>query len=473
MPAPHMSPEEFRQHGHALVDWVAGYLEAVETLPVQARTAPGDVLAALPNAPPVEGEPFGAMLADLDRVVVPGLTHWQSPRFFGYFPANSSGPSVLGELAAAGLGIQGMLWSTSPAATELETRVLDWLATLLALPDRFRSDGPGGGVIQESASSANLCALLAARNRAGGADPRLTVYATEHTHSSIEKALRVAGFAPGQLRLVPTDARHALRADALADLLAGDRRAGARPCMVAATVGTTSSLAVDPLGPIGQVCADHHVWLHVDAAMAGAAAVCPEHRGLHEGLDAADSYCVDAHKWLFTNFDCTAFYVADRAALTAALAVHPEYLRNAASEAGAVIDYRDWQIPLGRRFRALKLWFVLRHYGSRGLRDAVRAHVALAGDLAARVRAHDLLGLVSARLNLVCLRHRDGDDATAAVLERVNASGRAFVTHTRLDGRYVLRVCVGQTATERRHVDALWEELQEAAAGVAGTGGTG
>lgn len=473
MPSPHMTPDEFRRHGHTLVDWIADYLGRVETLPVQARTAPGDVRGGLPASPPERGEAFGDMLADLERVVLPGLTHWQSPRFFGYFPANSSGPSILGELAAAGLGVQGMLWSTSPAATELETHVLDWLAALLALPDRFHSDGPGGGVIQESASSANLCALLAARHRAGGADPALVVYATEHTHSSVEKAVRVAGFGADQLRLVPAGPGQGMRPDALEDLVAADRREGRRPCMVAATVGTTSSMAVDPVGPIARVCATADVWLHVDAAMAGSAAVCPELRGIHDGLEAADSYCVDAHKWLFTNFDCTAFYVADRGALTGALSVQPEYLRNPATEAGAVIDYRDWQIPLGRRFRALKLWFVLRHYGAAGLREAVRAHVELAAGLAEQVREHALLELVGARLNLLCLAHRGGDAATAALLEAVNASGRAFVTHTRLDGRYVLRVCVGQTTTDRRHVDALWDELASGAAAVAGPPGTG
>ncbi|HVM12883.1 MAG TPA: pyridoxal-dependent decarboxylase [Egibacteraceae bacterium] len=459
----HMDPEEFRAHGHALVDWIAGYLERVEDLPVRSRVAPGAVADRLPASPPEQGEPFADMLRDVDDIVVPGLTHWQSPSFFGYFPANSSGPSVLGELLSAGLGVQGMLWSTSPAATELEMRVLDWLRQLLDLPDRFGWDGAGGAVIADSASSANLCALLAARHRAGGADPSLVVYASEHTHSSVEKAVRIAGLAADQLRLVPADAEHAMRPDQLDRLVREDQAAGRRPCMVAATVGTTSSMAVDPVPVIGQLCSRTGIWLHVDAAMAGAAAVCPELRWIHEGLQRADSYCVDAHKWLFTNFDCTAFFVADRDALTGALSVQPEYLRNAASDAGEVVDYRDWQIPLGRRFRALKLWFVLRHYGAAGLRHHIREHVALAGELADRIRRDDRFELVSSVLNLVCFRHRAGDATSAAILEQLNASGAIFLTHTRLDGRYVLRLSVGQTRTERRHVELAWRLLSAAA----------
>lgn len=475
MASHHMDPQEFRRHGHAVVDWIAGYLEGVEELPVRAQTQPGEVANRLPASPPEHGEAFADMLRDVDEVVVPGLTHWQSPNFFAYFPANTSGPSVLGDLLSAGLGVQGMLWSTSPAATEIEMRVLDWLRQLLDLPDRFGWDGPGGAVIADSASSANLCALLAARHRAGGPDPSLVVYAGEHTHSSVEKAVRIAGFAPDQLRLAPTDAAHAMRADQLDRLIREDQAAGRRPTMVAATVGTTSSMAIDPLPAIGDICSRTGTWLHVDAAMAGAAAVCPELRWIHEGLQRADSYCVDAHKWLFTNFDCTAFFVADRDALTGALSVQPEYLRNAASEAGEVVDYRDWQIPLGRRFRALKLWFVLRHYGAAGLRHHIREHVALAGELADRIGDDDRFVLETRVLNLVCFRHRAGDDASAVMLERLNASGEIFLTHTRLDGRYVLRLSVGQTRTERRHVERAWSLISAAADAVVteGPGGVG
>jgi aromatic-L-amino-acid/L-tryptophan decarboxylase len=459
----HMGPEAFRAHGYALVDWIADYLQRVEEYPVQSRVAAGEVRAALPAQPPETGEPFAAMLADVERVIVPGLTHWQSPNFFGYFPANTSEPAILGDLLSAGLGVQGMLWSTSPAATELETLVLDWFAQLLDLPDRFHSGGPGGGVIQDSASSATLCALLAARHRAGPGRP-LTVYASEHAHSSVEKAVRIAGLGAEALRHVVVDRAYAMRTDALADAMAADAAAGATPCLVVATVGSTSTTAVDPVRALGEVSRAHGAWLHVDAAYAGNAAVCPELRWLNDGLELADSYCTNPHKWLLTNFDCDTFYVADAAALTASLSVQPEYLRNAASEGGGVVDYRDWQVPLGRRFRALKLWFVIRHYGARGLRAHIRRHVALADELAAWVDADPRFERVApAPLGLVCLRHRAGDAVNEAILERANASGRIFITHTRLDGRYTLRIAVGGTRTERRHVEEAWRVIGEVA----------
>ena len=469
----HMSSETFRAHGHALVDWIADYLDGIEQHPVRSRVAPGDVRAQLPARPPEHGEDFAAMLADVDRIVVPGLTHWQHPSFFAYFPSNTSGPSILGELLSAGLGVQGMLWATSPACTEVETHMLDWLLDLLGLPDRFRSTGPGGGVIQDSASSATLCALLAARERVlatgGGTDGRVTaerctVYASEHAHSSVAKAVRIAGLGPSNLRLIPADEQHAMRADALGDALDRDVRDGLTPTMVVATVGTTSSTAIDPVPAIAGVAERARCWLHVDAAMAGTAAVCPELRWIHAGVERADSYCFNPHKWMFTNFDCDAFYVADRHALLHALSVSPEYLRNPATEAGSVIDYRDWQIPLGRRFRALKLWFVIRHYGAEGLRHHIRAHVAMARDLAARIARHpDFEVVAPVPLNLVCFRHRGGDAVNAAIVERVNDAGRMYVTHTRLDGRYTIRFSVGQTRTTQRHVDAAWSEIRHAA----------
>jgi aromatic-L-amino-acid decarboxylase len=337
---------------------------------------------------------------------------------------------------------------------------------MLDLPAAFRSTGTGGGVIQDSASSATLCAVLAARERATGyvtnargGDGRLVAYTSTQGHSSIEKAVAIAGLGRDNLRQIPVDGQFRMQPAALAEQIAADRAAGLTPCVVVATVGTTSSLAVDPLPAIGQVCREQGVWLHVDAAMAGAAALCPEHRGQHAGLVAADSYCVNPHKWLFTNFDCDCFFVADRAHLIRTLSVLPEYLRNQATESGAVIDYRDWQVPLGRRFRALKLWFVIRHYGVAGLRQLVRHHVALAEEFAGWVRADDRFELVATALNLVCFRLRAGDDATAALLERVNGSGAIYLSHTRLDDRLTLRLCVGQTHTERRHVAAAWEQL--------------
>src|SRR5690606_27231961 len=325
-PAFHMPTDELRRHGHALVDWIADYLERVDTLPVGSRAQPGDVRAALPASPPERPEPFEAVLADLDRVVVPGLTHWQSPNFFAYFPANSSGPSVLGELLSAGLGVQGMLWATSPACTELETHVLDWVVELLGLPDRFRSDTAGGGVIEDSASSATLCAVLAARHRAGGAAAigELVGYASSEAHSSVEKAFTVAGFRSDQLRVVEVDDRQRLRVDHLAALIEEDRAAGRRPFFACVTVGTTGTMAVDPVRAVAELAVPQGIWVHVDAAMAGAAGVVPELRWVNDGVELVDSWCFDPHKWLFTNFDCDCLFVADRSALIGALSVLPE-----------------------------------------------------------------------------------------------------------------------------------------------------
>ncbi len=454
----HMTPDEFRAAGHATVDWIADFLASVADRPIMPDVAPGDVRASLPPSPPSVGEPFDALLADVDSLIAPAVTQWQHPGFYGYFPANSSPPSVLGELVSAGLGVQGMLWSTSPACTELETHVLDWLAEACGLPDRFRSDGPGGGVIQDSASSASLCAVLAARDRSGGSEalPDLRVYTSGQAHSSIEKDVLVAGFGRHQLRVVPVDGDYAMDADALASMVAADVSEGLVPCLVVATVGTTSSGAVDPVARIAEVASAVGAWVHVDSAWAGSATVCPEHSDLLDGLDRVDSYAFNPHKWLLTNFDCSAFYVADAAPLAASLSIVPDYLRNAASDSGEVVDYRDWQVPLGRRFRALKLWFVMRSYGTDGLRAHIRAHVAAAASLADRVRANPRLEMAAPlSLGLVCLRHVDGDEASERLLADVNSTGEAFLTHTKLDDRFVLRVAVGGTWTTASHVDRL------------------
>ena len=467
----HMTPEEFRHWGRAVVDWIAQYQERVETLPVLSLVQPGQIRAGLPASPPVRGESFDAILADVDKLLLPGITHWQSPNFFAFFPANTSGPSILGELLAAGLGVQGMLWATSPACTELETVVLDWMVELTGLPGRFKSGGPGGGVIQDSASSAVLCALLAARERAtdfqsnaSGCDGHLTAYTSAHAHSMVEKAVRIAGLGSQHLRLIEVDSSFALRPDVLERQIATDCAAGFLPCFVCATAGTTSSNGFDPLPAIGRICREQGLWLHVDGAMAGTAALCPEFRHGLEGLELADSYAFNPHKWMFTNFDCDCFFVADKAALIRALSVLPEYLRNRATESGAVIDYRDWQVPLGRRFRALKLWFVLRHYGLEGLRHHVRRHVELAREFAGWVAASsDFELVVPAPLNLVCFAHRGGDDLNRRLLDALNQTGKVYLTHTVLDGRFTLRFCVGQTYTEVEHVRRAWQLIQETA----------
>jgi len=474
----HMTPDEFRRYGRAVVDWIADYYEKVESLPVLSQVEPGQIRAALPAQPPLEGEDFETMLEDVGKLILPGLTHWQSPNFFAFFPANASGPAMLGDLLSSGLGVQGMLWTTSPACTELETHVLDWLADMLGLPAKFKSDATGGGVIQDTASSASLCALLVARERATdyasnergagyvsrSGNGRLVAYTSNQAHSSIEKAAKIAGLGRQNLRLIDVDERYAMRPQALAKQIEQDRAAGLTPCFVCATVGTTSSNAIDPVAEIGRMCQEEGIWLHVDAAMSGTAAVCPELRFIHEGLELADSYCFNPHKWMFTNFDCDCFYVADRAALIQTLSVLPEYLRNKATESGAVIDYRDWHIPLGRRFRSLKLWFVIRHYGVEGLRYHVRRHVELAQTFAGWVEEDERFELAApAPLNLVCFRHVGGDEVNRKLLERLNQSGALYLTHTVLDGRYTLRLCVGQTHTEARHVEGAWRRIQRAA----------
>ena len=467
-PPAHMSPEEFRRAGYAVIDWLVDYRGRVGELPVKPQLAPGDIRALLPTQAPAQGESFEAILADLDRIIVPGLMHWQSPNFFGYFPANTSPPSILGDLLSSGLGVQGMLWLTSPACTELETHVLDWLVDLLGLPARFKSGGAGGGVIQDSASSASLCALLAARERISNYTARndgvpvgLVAYCSEETHSSLDKAVSIAGIGRARLRKIATDESLAMQPAALAAAIAADRAAGLTPFFVGATIGTTSSLALDPIAAIAAVCRAQGLWLHVDGAMAGSAALCPEYRYLHDGLEGADSYCFNPHKWLLTNFDCDCFFVADREPLIRALTVLPEYLRNEASASGEAIDYRDWQIPLGRRFRALKLWFVLRSYGVAGLQSFIRHHLDLAREFENWVVADADFELVVPRsLNLICFRRRGSDDANQTLLKRLNDSGRLFLSHTVIHGRFTLRLCIGQTYTTREHVAAAWQEIR-------------
>jgi aromatic-L-amino-acid decarboxylase len=466
-----MTADEFRRHGREVIDWIADYYERVEQFPVLSQVAPGQIRAALPPNPPEQGEGFDGVLRDLDDVLMPGITHWQHPSFFAYFPANTSGPAVLGDLLASGLGVQGMLWATSPAATELETHVLDWMLELLGLPERFRSSGRGGGVIQHSASDAALVAVLAALHRVSGGrtategigGTRYTVYTSGQTHSSVAKACRIAGLGSTALRLIEVDpGTLAARPEHLRELIEADRADGRVPALVVASVGATGTGAVDPVAELAAIAHEYGAWLHVDAAWAGVAAVAPELRWLNDGLERADSYCTNPHKWLLTNFDCDTFWVADREPLLGALSILPDYLRNAATESGAVIDYRDWHVPLGRRFRALKLWAVIRWYGADGLREHIRSHVAMAQEFAALVAADPRFEIVAPHpLALVTFRLRAGDDATRALLERVNDSGRMYLTHTTVNGQYALRMSIGGTLTRGEHVRAAWELLSE------------
>ncbi len=467
-----MTPDEFRQSGYQLIDLIADYLEGVGNRRVVPDITPGSVRAMLPEHPPASPEPWDQVLADVNSVVLPNIAHWQHPSWFAYFPANVSYPSILGELLTAGLGVNGMSWVTSPAATEIETLMLDWMHELLGLPDRLRSTSDsGGGAIQGSASEAALVAILAARWRATGGTVNasgdtslLTAYLTTQAHSSIEKGLRIAGIGTERIRFVDHDANYAMDVASLTAAMHADREAGFIPFFVCATHGTTSSLAFDPTSLIGASCASANVWLHVDAAMSGIAALAPEHRAVNDGLEFADSYCTNPHKWMGVNFDCTLFWTADRFALLGALSILPEYLRSAAASSGRAIDYRDWQIPLGRRFRALKLWFTLRLDGVESVQRRIRRDIALTQDLAGLVSGDKRFEIVAPHpLNLLCIRLVGDDETTDSMINRVNASGLAHVTRTVLAGRSVLRVSVGGLTTEREHVDALWELLRQSA----------
>jgi len=468
--------EAFRRHAHDLVERMTRYLAEIERHPVRAQTRPGEIAARLPARAPEAGEPFARLLEDVEELVIPGLTHWQHPRFLAYFPANSSPPSVLAEMLTATFAVNAMLWQTSPAATEMETRILDWLRAAIGLPEGFT------GVIQSTASEATLCALLVARERKTGFRSReeglfeagpLAVYASEEAHSSVEKAAMIAGYGRRYLRLIATDDDLAMRPDALRAAIARDREQGITPCCVVATLGTTGTGAFDPLAEIGRIAKEWDLYYHIDAAWAGSALILPEWRHLADGAELADSFVFNPHKWLLTNFDCSAHFLRRPEELQRTLSVMPAYLRS--RESGRVIDYRDWGIPLGRRFRALKLWFVLRSYGLEGLRAILRRHIELASELATRIGDEPDFELVTGpNLALLTFRFRPGDareselDAlNERLLEAVNADGFTYLTPTRVRGRYVLRICVGQTRTEARHVRECWARIRDIARGLA------
>ncbi len=495
-PSPHLTPAAFRAVTAQAASWITTYWDRVEGLPVLSQAKPGDVLRALPQDPPNSGTPIDAdwssIARDLDAIVVPALTHWQHPMFFAYFPSNISAPAIVGDLLAAGLGVQGMLWATSPAATELEMRVLDWMGHAIGLPDSFLFRGGGGGVIDGTASEAAVGALLAAKGRILRTLPRdqrreaatrLVLYASTQTHSSIQKAAMVAGIALDaddreRVRLIETDANYAMRPDALAAAINADLAAGLIPCFVCATVGTTGTTAIDPIDAIAAVlrAAPRAPWLHIDAAHAGAACICPEFRHLIRGVEHADSFTFNPHKWLLTNFDCNCLWTRHPRDLTDAMSITPEYLRNAASDAGRVVDYRDWHIPLGRRFRSLKLWLVMRHYGLEGLQAHVRDGIHLASLFEQLVHADARFEIVTPRtMNLVCLRLRpqsgeapaQTDARNRALLESLNASGKMYLSHTVLPAvdafppRYVLRMAIGGVRTKEPHVREACRLLRE------------
>ncbi|MDO9020977.1 MAG: aminotransferase class V-fold PLP-dependent enzyme [Deltaproteobacteria bacterium] len=473
-----MTPDEFRRFGHTLIDWIADYHTRVEAMPVRSPAAPGEVRARLPPTAPAEPEALTGVLRDVDEVILRGLTHWQHPSFFGYFPSSTSPASVLGDFLSSGLGVLGVSWQSSPALTELEEVVCDWTRQMFGLPDSFR------GVIQDTASTSTLVALLCARERSSGyslasgglqaGERPLVVYMSEHGHSSIEKAALLAGFGRDNLRTIPVDARHAMRADALDDAIRGDLARGALPCAVVATTGTTTTTALDPIDDIAQVARRHGVWLHVDAAMAGAAMALPECRWMWRGVEAADSVVVNAHKWLGAAFDCSLYYVRDPEHLIRVMSTNPSYLQSSVDE--QVTNLRDWGIPLGRRFRALKLWFLLRGEGVSGIQRRLRRDMEnarwLAEQVLSRPRWRVLAPVV---LQTVCVRHEPpGLDAdaldrhTLAWAERLNRSGEVYVTPAKLDGRWMVRLAIGSYPTERAQVEALWEAMQRAAESMPG-----
>jgi aromatic-L-amino-acid decarboxylase len=459
-----MSPDEFREHGYAVVDWLANYLETVEDYPILPKVEPGDISSLLPDRAPESPEPFTDLLADLDTVVMPGITHWQSPNWYSYFPANTSPPSVLAEFVSAGLGVQGMLWSTSPASTEIEMTVLDWLVDMLGLPAGWKSDGPGGGVIQMSASDATHAILVVARERARykASAEDMVVYVSNQAHSSVEKGCTVAGV--GHCRLLDVDDEFALDPFALEHTISADIADGFTPIAVVSAIGTTATTAVDPVDAIGAIAHGHDLWHHVDAAYAGTAMICEEFRKYQPRLDNVDSYTFNPHKWMMVNFDCNVLWVADREPLLDTMSILPPYLRNDASDAGAVVDYRDWHVPLGRRFRALKLWWVIRSYGVEGLRSLVREHVRLADELAGRIETDGRFELIAPHpFALVCFRHVAGNGATRDLADALNATGKVAVTPSHIDDSWFIRVSVGQTYTEQRHVDALWDLIDDLA----------
>lgn len=458
-----MTPEAFRTQAHHLVDWMADYLRDVNTLPVTPPVQPGQVRAGLPAAAPQAGESMEVITEDFRQLIVPGMTHWSHPGFFGYFPAGSSPASLLAEMLTATLGAQCMSWQTSPAATELEQVTMEWLRQLIGLPDSFT------GVIQDTASTGTLVALITARDRFGPPHERLTVYTSAEAHSSVLKGARLAGFRVDQVRTVPVDTGFAMRADRLAEMLDADVTAGLVPTAIVATIGTTASTGVDPVPALADLAKRHGAWLHVDAAYAGSAAILPECRHHFAGVERADSYLMNPHKWLGTHFDCSAYFVRDVPALLRSFSASPEYLRTAHDT--RVANFRDWGIPLGRRFRALKLWFVLRSYGVSGLQAMLRDHLAMAQRFAARVTGTQGWEVVApVEFGLVCFRHRppgvpDGealDRHNQSILERTNASRRVFLTHAVLNGHYTLRLALGHPGTTQAAVEEAWLLLRNA-----------
>jgi len=471
-----MDANEFRRQAYLMVDWMADYLETVENLPVKSQVEPHEIYNQLPSSPPESSESMETIFEDFKNIILPGITHWQSPNFFAYFPANNSYPSILGEMLTAALGSQCMIWETSPAAAELEEVTMNWLKEMTGLPSHWE------GVIQDSASSATLAAILSARERASEfnineqgftSKEKFRIYCSTETHSSIDKAVKIAGLGRTNLKKIGVDKNFAMNPEALEQVIVQDMANGFNPMCVIATLGTTSSTAIDPVEKIAAICNKYNIWLHIDGAYAGTALILPEFRWMIKGIEKADSFVFNPHKWMFTNFDCSAYFVKDKEPLLRTFEILPEYLRT--TTRGKVNDYRDWGVQLGRRFRALKLWFVIRNFGVEGLQEKIRLHIGLADHFAKLVENHPEFEVLAPHpFSVVCFRYipeglNDPERINALnemLLKSINKTGKAYITHTRLSGKYTLRMVIGQTNVTMQHVDAAWEMICDIAKGL-------
>lgn len=467
-----MTPEEFRKHAHELVDWMAGYMENIENYPVKSQVHPGDIIEKLPHSPPEKPDSFTSLMNDFEKIIMPGITHWQSPNFFAYFPANNSYPSILAEMIIATLGAQCMIWETSPAAAELEEKVMIWLRDLIGLPSQFE------GVIQDTASTSTLASILTAREKKSGfkinddgiaGTTNLRVYCSEQTHSSVDKAVKISGIGRKNLVKIPVKADFSMDAEKLREAVTNDIRAGYLPCCVVATLCTTGTTAVDPLRAIGEICAENDIWLHVDAAMGGTALILPEFQWMLDGREYIDSLVFNPHKWMFTNFDCSAYFIKQPELLIRTFEILPEYLKTRTR--GKVNDYRDWGVPLGRRFRALKLWSVIRVFGVDGLREKVRYHIQIAANLADKIRKEpDFEVLAPVVINVVCFRYNPSgfseeelNRLNEKLNHKLNDTGKIYLSHTVLNGIYTLRMVTAQTNVTMEHARNAWELIVETA----------
>lgn len=466
-----LDKKSFRKEAHKLVDWMADFYENIESYPVKSQSKPGAIIGQLPSTPPMKGEPFDQVFKDFESIILPGMTQWQSPKFHAYFPANSSYPSVLGEMLTTTLGAQCMIWETSPAAAELEELIINWLKPLMNIPENWT------GCIQDTASTATLAAMISAReqktdwsiNQKGFDNQKLRFYCSSETHSSIDKAVKVLGAGVDNLVKVAVDENLSIMPSAFEEAIKEDIKNGYIPCAVVAAVGTTGTLAIDPINPIGDICKKYGVWLHVDAAYAGTALLLPEYHSMISGIEKADSFVFNPHKWMFTNFDCTIYFIKDEEALIKTFEILPEYLKT--STRGQVKDYRDWGVPLGRRFRALKLWFVIRDFGIEGIQKRLREHVGYAQWFANQVIQNDHFELViEPKLNVVCFRMINREESEEKLNEKntllvaaINNSGEAYLTHTKVQGKYTLRMVIGQTYVQQHHIEESWQLIQSKA----------